>query len=625
MDDTIPEAYAIHTINILRLAEGHRQKAHEALLDLEGHLIGKVATAKNLNQQARLEALLKQTQGTIGKTYDTIAANHGKDLAGIAALEGKQARKVIGAAIGADVLSVGTTPNQLAAVAKDDTLLGHSSKAWWKQQDARLQHNFAGQMRQGILSGETNDQLVRRVRGTAKNDFNDGIMAASRRDATAIVRSSAISTSNTARLETLRSMDDVVKAIQWLSTLDGKTTLICIGLSGLTWTVDTLEPIGHSKAFPGVTAHWNCRSTQIPVLKSWQDLTKKKLPSLDGQELEKRVKAKLAARGMNAKQIEAVKIHSRASMDGQVNKAVGFDDWLTTKDDTFIDDLLGPGRARLWNRGNGQVPLSALTDQTNRPLTLKQLAAQIERGTPIPETKGLRIDQLEMDFPTPPAPKVLDDTFEPDIGTAKGNPDNGPAKLAKLLPGLQPGDIHTLASGRAGEWVELRPGTNPEGPRVRLVIDDKGVVTNRFIYRDAEGNTVLENDYYKLQDTGTGRGFHTFYDQVQTATRLGVTKIKTTAGGFGPGSNPGRRQSEMNGYYTWPRFGYDAEIIPGIAKKASKELGRPITNVLDLYSDAAGRAWWKENGYEIALEFDLAPGSRSRKVLDAYAKTKGRA
>lgn len=410
MDDTIPDGYAQHTINILRVAAGHRATAFQALLDLEGTLIGKLATAQTLNNAARLQALLDQTKASISRTYALIEKNHLRDLRGLAGLEAKATKKIVGAAIGADVLSVAMTENQLAAVTDHPTVMGHRSGDWWKKQDAALQYGFAGQMQQGMLMGETNDQLIQRVRGTKANAFNDGLMAASRREAAALVRTSAISTANAARIETMKQMDDVVKGIQWVATLDSRTTHICMGLSGKMWRLPDYQPVGHDKAWPGPTAHWNCRSTQVPVLRSWEELSGKKLPSLDEQELADRVKQKLAAKGMSPEQIATATTRSRASMDGQVNESLTFDDWLKKKDDTFIDGMLGPGRAKLWNRGRGQISLTDLTDQNNRPLTLAQLADHIENGTDLPETlgveffqmtpEGLKAVQLEPEGPT---------------------------------------------------------------------------------------------------------------------------------------------------------------------------------------------------------------------------------
>jgi hypothetical protein len=60
--------------------------------------------------------------------------------------------------------------------------------------------------------------------------------------------------------------------VQWVSTLDSRTTEICIALDGLQWTLPDYEPIGHKVDFPGAIAHWGCRSTQIAVVKSWEEL-----------------------------------------------------------------------------------------------------------------------------------------------------------------------------------------------------------------------------------------------------------------------------------------------------------------------------------------------------------------
>jgi hypothetical protein len=42
------------------------------------------------------------------------------------------------------------------------------------------------------------------------------------------------------------------------STLDGRTTQVCIMLNGKQWSLPGYEPIGHNEVWPGVIAHWNC-------------------------------------------------------------------------------------------------------------------------------------------------------------------------------------------------------------------------------------------------------------------------------------------------------------------------------------------------------------------------------
>lgn len=131
-----------------------------------------------------------------------------------------------------------------------------------------------------------------------------------------------------------------------------------------------------------------------------------------------------------------------------------------------------------------------------------------------------------------------------------------------------------------------------------------------------EGNKIIcHNDYFRAYRPGSGNS-KVFAQQVFNLQAAGVSHIETDAArSDGPGG--------YNGYYTWPRLGYDVSI-----EKASKyasvpaSLG-PIRRVSDLMKTEEGRAWWKENGGWTAMEFDLKADSQSMKVLTAYAQAKG--
>lgn len=408
--DPIINGFATHTINLLRVAAGFRAKAWNVLTKLQKTLVGAVSNATSLNQRSRMAAFLQQTNASIKAGYDILTGQQLDGLTEIAILEAPATAEIIGSAMGANVVSVAVSESQLAAVVNGKNILGHSAADWWAGQSVQLQQRFTGAMQQGVLLGESTQQLVNRVRGTAANNFKDGIMEVSRRDAASLVRTSVISTSNAARQVTLEGMQDVVKGLQWVATLDLRTSEICRALDGCAWSLPGYEPIPGpkgEKAWPGVTAHWQCRSTQVPVLRSWEELSGKKLPSLNDQELESAVKKKLAARGMNQSQIDAYQARSRASMDGQVHESTTFDDWLKSKSDKQVDDVLGPGRAELWDRGKG-LTVSEMTDQSNRPLTLDQLRQKVKKGTPLPETMGVDYFALDPNGKIIPAAKQVD-------------------------------------------------------------------------------------------------------------------------------------------------------------------------------------------------------------------------
>jgi len=118
--------------------------------------------------------------------------------------------------------------------------------------------------------------------------------------------------------------------------------------------------------------------------------------------------------------------------------------------------------------------------------------------------------------------------------------------------------------------------------------------------------------------TGQGLGAQVFSKQVENCIAHGMSDIRTYAA----------RGVGVNGYYTWPRFGYDETLTKlALEKTAWWEQNQSYIeqnfpgakSVLDIMITKEGRDWWKQNGTEMAsARFDLSNGSRSRRVLEAY-------
>ena len=74
-----------------------------------------------------------------------------------------------------------------------------------------------------------------------------------------IARRSGILKSLTRMVDLLyKNNDDLINHYEWISTLDSRTSDICIGLDG------NIYPVGKGRLPP---AHFNCRSTTAPILK----------------------------------------------------------------------------------------------------------------------------------------------------------------------------------------------------------------------------------------------------------------------------------------------------------------------------------------------------------------------
>lgn len=130
------------------------------------------------------------------------------------------------------------------------------------------------------------------------------------------------------------------------------------------------------------------------------------------------------------------------------------------------------------------------------------------------------------------------------------------------------------------------------------------------------GKLILKNENVEVDARGSGLGASIFGRQVEQASRLGVSVIRTTAGG-GPGQ-------QLNGYYTWPRLGYDGPI-PVVPKMKLPDELLDAERLSDLMRTPEGRDWWKANGAQADVEFDLAEGSQSRRMLQEYLEAKAEA
>lgn len=362
--DKLADKMTAHAVTLERLKAGERNAVVAMLRKLEAELVARLAEIEPSGvtvpayQQARLKKLLAQVKETIRAAYRGVRDTHAEALVGVGKAEVAFTKAAVNGLIGVDIVTAGLSAEALNALASDTLIHGAPSAEWWSRQAGDTLKRFTDTVRTGVLLGEDTPSLVRRVRGTREAGFADGIMQTAYRNAEALVRSSVQTVANEARMQTFDNNTDVVKGIQWVSTLDRRTTAICITLDGKQWDNER-KPIGHSHKFPGPTAHWGCRSTQIPVLKSWSELGGK--GDFSGLERDR----------------------LRASMDGQVANVSSFEDFLERKEKNgpgYVNDLLGKTRAGMWR--SGKITVDQLTDQNNRPLTVKELLKLIGEGGP---------------------------------------------------------------------------------------------------------------------------------------------------------------------------------------------------------------------------------------------------
>jgi len=379
-----------HVIDLLRTSGGIRRDILTMLSALEDDITGKLAriTSRNNINAARLRMLLAQVKDTIRTAYGDISKSHLAALGKVAQASASHIGLSVNNKIKVPIIDVSFTQAQLKALASNTFISGRYADEWWARQGAELLARFQVQMRLGMLQGEGIGDLVRRVRGTREAGFTDGLMRIPTAQAETLVRTSVIAVANAARLESFMQNKSLIKGIQWVSTLDSRTTEICIALDSKAWELPPsgdiadyggYKPIAHDKNFPGPTAHWGCRSTQIPVLYSFDEMKGPnawKAKEGGGKPLKDFFQQRLVGKGFTEKEAAKIEISTRASMDGQVGVDNGYEKWLNGKSNSFQNDLLGETAAKLWRQG--KLGLSDITNQDNRPLSAEELLKKVK-------------------------------------------------------------------------------------------------------------------------------------------------------------------------------------------------------------------------------------------------------
>ena len=351
VNDDILDEITGHSVNLQRLEASVKKRVLNQLKDLEKQLVKELQDSTMWGakmpqtQKKRLKVLLAQTRETIKTAYAKIAIESSKELAEVAHLAELQAVSSINKSLKVELLSVSISKQQLRAIASDTLIEGAPSKEWWKRRSEAFRLKFTDTVRQGMMKGQTTDEVISAIVGTKVNRYKDGALFGNYRSADALVRTSIQSVANEARLQTYAENDDIIKGIEWVSTLDNRTSQVCASLDGLTWD-NNREPIGHGILFPGTTAHWGCRSTQVPVIKSWEEL---------------------GAKG----KFKEIPESTRSSLDGQVSDKLGYETWLKGKPKAFQEDVLGVGKRKLWKEG--KLSFTDLVNQSGNPLTLEQI------------------------------------------------------------------------------------------------------------------------------------------------------------------------------------------------------------------------------------------------------------
>lgn len=330
-----------HQIGLLRYSTGTIKKIVAVLNRSQQRVLDQIAKYDiegGSGSEARLEALLASIRSIDVEAATIISADIDDSLDALIDIESEFVMNSINKHI-SDLpvtMNIATpTRESLYAAVHARPFQGKILRDYYNDLPETIMRPVRETLRQGYAEGRTTDQLIRDLRGTRAMKYTDGILQRPRNAIERLVRTAVNHTATVAREQVYKNNDDVIASVRWVSTLDMRTSDICQALDGKIFEIDT---------GPRPPAHFNCRSTTSPVLKSWKEL------------------------GFS---IDELPEGTRASLDGQVPASETYQTWLEKQPASVQDDILGPTKAQLFREGG--VTLDRFVDSNNRSLTLDQL------------------------------------------------------------------------------------------------------------------------------------------------------------------------------------------------------------------------------------------------------------
>lgn len=329
-------------VDLRRLEAGERRKIEKIIKQIEKGVLAQLSGEEVATfNKRKLSALLMSVAEPVSEAFAQMQESTAETLTGVTKLQIKTASADIdevfigySAALPSAAVVSGLTASAL--------INGGPLSDWWAKQESDTIFKFSSAIRQGMVLGENNQQIVRRIVGTRAQP---GLLDITRNNANALVHTAVQTVSNNARQAVYEQNSDVIQAFSWFTAMDSHVCPQCMALSGREWKNDKGNtPIGHSVPFQLPPIHFNDRCVLLPITKTFQQLGLK-LPELPPGE--------------------------RASSLGPISADTTFDQYLKRVPKTQQDEMLGKGRADLFREG--KISLNQLLDGQGRELTLKEL------------------------------------------------------------------------------------------------------------------------------------------------------------------------------------------------------------------------------------------------------------
>jgi SPP1 gp7 family putative phage head morphogenesis protein len=366
-----------HQIYILRFSEKLRKKI-EALLnaveqDLEDKIFSRLRGTTGLSspgQLKRMETLSRIVKNMRLKSWEQVNEVWLEELTALAKAEPATISSIVTTVSPVIVETVLPPPRLLETLVKSKPFQGRVMKDWIKTLRDEDIRRIESSIQIGMVQGESNNDIAKRIVGTAQLRGTEGVTEITRRQAAALTRTAVNFIGNEARSAFFKANEDIIEGEQFVATLDSRTTAVCRANDGKKFK------IGEGPIPP---LHFNCRSLRVPVLLG-DALGDRPAKAVTNKQLLREFSAK---NDINVKSRDDLPRGLKGEFDkfsrkrireltGQVPATTSYQTWLKSQSKEFQEDVLGKTKAKLFR--DGKLQLDKFVTRNGTELTLSQLA-----------------------------------------------------------------------------------------------------------------------------------------------------------------------------------------------------------------------------------------------------------
>lgn len=372
-NEALHDAMVRHQIGLLRVSGSIRNEIVELLNNSEASL--KAALEKRLGSgtwtEARIKSLLEDVRSIRSEAHKQVYDVWRERMTEVTQGEVNSIAAAT-TAVSPVILEL-TAPetSTLKSLVNTHPFEGKTLKEWADGIAKADIDRLTGQIRIGIVQGETIEQIARRLVGTVANAGKSGSTEITRRDAINLTRTAVNTFANEAKREFAMANQDIADEEGFFATLDNRTTLICQSNDGKKF------PIGVG---PRPPLHWGCRSLRLLLLNG-EFLGTRPLKSSTERELVKEFAQQENLSGVKTR--DQLPRGKKGSFDefarrrvreltGSTTASTSYQQFLERQSVMFQEDVLGITKAKLFRSGG--LKLDQFLDRDGNELTLSQLA-----------------------------------------------------------------------------------------------------------------------------------------------------------------------------------------------------------------------------------------------------------